>query len=173
VRPEIRYFDSADIFDLERDAPADPDSFQFELTIGVGEKGGRGEDLFHLLVCTPDAYAASSHATTATVPILEPGELVLADRAELWPESRHTGFLVVATYDWPLIRAFVTTAVEEIEGDTWHEVAEQIARFAGWEFENYNQPFSLRFPGTANPLPGAFRFLRSRSVPEVHSNDAD
>ena len=40
-------------------------------------------------------------------------------------------------YDWPLIRRFLTSAVESLDGRDWSDLAGQIGRFRYWEFEDY------------------------------------
>ncbi len=67
ITPEIRFFHSPDVEDLEGYVPPDPANFAFLLQIMVGPNGGEGHEAFDLQVVTPqwleDRYAADGLAS--------------------------------------------------------------------------------------------------------------
>lgn len=106
---------SLDVDDLEGWAP-ESESWALGLQILAGPDVGPGEESFDLTVCSL-AWLA---------------EQVRRDGVY---DGRH--HLVVDLYDWSALRAFVERRVRACQGPTWRAVAEQLARFAYWEFEDY------------------------------------
>jgi hypothetical protein len=53
--------------------------------------------------------------------------------------ARH--HLIVATYDYELIRRALYKRFDGIQGASWSEVAQILARYGQWEFEDY-RPYS-------------------------------
>lgn len=94
--------------------PEDPWSVYIEIT--VGPVGSVGEEVFGFTVCNPDwlSYRAASEGVVS---------------------GRH--LLVMTTFSWPSVQAFIESYLADIEGDTWPEVAANVARLAHWEFEDY------------------------------------
>jgi hypothetical protein len=113
IQPEIRYFFSPDIDDLEGHEPTDPDNFSFLLRLMIGAQGEEGEEAFDVTVSTPGWLEAR----------FGPSEVVTG-------ENR----LLVFRYHWPSIEAFLRKRVSACSGSEWREVACKIARFARWEF---------------------------------------
>lgn len=115
MKAEIRRFHSPDIWDLSAHKPDDPEVFGFLLQVFAGPKNGSGEESFDVVVCSPRWLAR---------------ELAEGIR---W--GRH--HLVRNRYDWLSLEHFIRAQFEAVDGDTWQEVAEQLGRFARWEFEDY------------------------------------
>lgn len=86
----------------------------------IGPSDGPGEESFDVEVCTPDWLARRC-------------------AAEGFVEGRHTVFTTVDTFTEHGLRAFLTRRVENTSGETWHEVAEKVARLGLWEFEDYRE----------------------------------
>ena len=111
----MRSLSSFDSDDLAAWVPAS-DEWSIGIRILAGPADGPGEDSFDLTVCSVDWLAA----------------LVRRDGVV---DGRH--FLVVDGFDWSALRAYIERRVRQCEGDTWHEVAERLARLGYWEFEDY------------------------------------
>jgi hypothetical protein len=119
ITPEIRYFFSPDIDDLENHQPGDPEKFSFLLQVMIGPKGSKGEESFDLVVSTP-AWLAVRYG---------PVEVLSGEHR-----------LLVFQYDWASIEAFVRKRVADCTGSDWDEVAHKLGCFARWEFDGY-QPW--------------------------------
>lgn len=127
IRPEIRYFFSPDIDDLEDHRPADPESFSFLLQVMVGPQGAKGEESFDLVISTP-AWLAARYGPAEVIP------------------GEHR--LIVFQYDWVAIEAFVRKRVAACTGSDWQEVARKIGRFTRWEFDEYRPWEAASGPGS-------------------------
>lgn len=123
ITPEIKYFFSPDIDDLEHHEPPDPESFRFLLQMMVGPAGAPGEESFDVQVVTP----AWLEARVARTGIVSGARMV-----------------VVRAYDWALIESFLRQAVRQCADDDWPSVALRLARFAHWEFEDYRPAKSAK-----------------------------
>jgi len=117
MRAEIKFLHSTEILEgLETYSPSDEDVFCIPITIGIGSKEREGADNFDLLVCSPGWLAQD----------IKEGDVRLL---------RH--ILLVKTFDWRRIRAFIDRYVSGIEAETWEEIANKLARLGHWEFEDY------------------------------------
>jgi hypothetical protein len=101
---------------FEEFVPKDPNDFSVWITASVGPAEAEGADLFQLEVCTP-SYIRNE----------------LLAGGGVW--GRHK--LLVDRYDPELIRKIIADRVDHCDGSNWVEVAERVARFAHWEFEDY------------------------------------
>ncbi len=119
VTSEVRALHSPDICQLQSDAPHDITNFGILVQALVGPSGEPGEESFDVVVCTP-AWLAQE----------------LSQSEYLY--GRH--HLIVERYDYCLIRRALDETFGGVTGATWAEVAERLARFGHWEFEDYRQP---------------------------------
>lgn len=117
MRAEVRYFHSPDC-DLEQFVPEDPADVGVLVQILVGPADGPGEESFDVLVLTP---RRSSRWVEQKGPLL----------------GRH--HLFVNEFDWPVIKKFLTSAVEREVAPSWPELGERIGRIGKWEFEDYRE----------------------------------
>jgi len=115
VRATIRSLMSLDADDLDGWVP-ESEAWALGLQILAGPDDGPGEESFDLTVCSL-AWLT---------------ERVRRDGVY---DGRH--HLIVEWYDWPKIRALVERRVQQCDGATWRDVAEKLARFGYWEFEDY------------------------------------
>lgn len=99
---------------------SDPAEFLLLARLFVGPSDGPGEESFDVEVCTPQWLARRC-------------------AAEGFVDGRHTVITTVDTFTEDGLRSFLTRRVESASGDTWHEVAEKVARLGLWEFEDYGQ----------------------------------
>jgi hypothetical protein len=113
VKAIMRAVSGPDVDDYQ---PADPGDVGFLLTLYVGPADGPGEESFDLIVCTPRWLTRKAR---------ERGPIA----------GRH--HLIVESFDMAEVRDFLTRQVEQLEGSTWDELAEKIARIGRWEFADY------------------------------------
>jgi hypothetical protein len=116
MKVEIKTFISPDISDLKSFAPADKRFFSFLLELIIGIKGEKGGDIFGIEVCTPK-WLLENH---------QPLDILF---------GRHK--LIVFEYNIDNIINSISLYLNSIAGDSWEEIASQIARIANWEFEDY------------------------------------
>lgn len=116
MKAEIKQIDSTDVPNLENWKPQSNAEVYFPLELTIGPAGGTAGELFQLLVATPEALR-----TEQTLPFCFSG--------------RHC--LIVKHYDWTLIRDWLRRVVDEVEADTWPQVARRLSRYMKWEFEDY------------------------------------
>lgn len=106
---------SLDVDDLAGWAP-EGDVWVLALRLLAGPDDGPGEESFDLTVCSV-------------------GWIAERIRRDVIFDARH--HLIVENYHWPSLRAYVQRRVERCDGATWRDVAEKLARFGYWEFEDY------------------------------------
>jgi hypothetical protein len=114
MTPEIRYIVSVDVVGaLEEWKPSDP-AFSVDLDVFAGPAGTEVAERFTLYVCSP-AWLEKS----------------IEDRGPL--DGRH--MFIVKEFDYPRIRAWIDSVVEDSTGADWDEVAAKLGRYFAWEFE--------------------------------------
>jgi hypothetical protein len=97
-------------------APEDPGMFGILVQAIVGPSDGEGEESFDFVVCSSRWFDAQGY-----------------DKGFAWP--RHHLFL--ERWDYAIVERAITDVVERAEGADWNSVAEKIARYGHWEFEDY------------------------------------
>jgi len=116
MRAKLRRLHSPDIHDLETYAPDEPDGFGFLLQILIGPEDGPGEESFDLEVCTPK-WLMRTYGPSAIIP------------------GMHR--LIVFEYNYERLYGFIDKQVGGVSGETWRDVARQLALLGHWEFDNY------------------------------------
>jgi hypothetical protein len=119
-RAKITEIYSPDVDDLRSYKPENPDNFCILLQINVGadndlEKDFSGET-FDIEVYTPK-WLLSAYRND---------EIILPKNS-----------LIVFEYDFERIYERLKHLIESCEGSSWDEIAEQVGKFAAWEFNNY------------------------------------
>lgn len=117
MRPTVKGLSSIDLPDGVS-LPEDPTDCWIVVTASIGLVGDDGADDFTFYVCTPRRL-----------------ERVLTDEAYVW--GRH--LLIVAAFDWALVRAAIERVCDHVTGKTWDLIANQLARHGAWEFEDYRE----------------------------------
>ena len=118
MKAEIKNIHSFDIDDLPNYRPPDPESFSFHLRIIAGPLSAPGEESFDLIVSTP-TWLSNNY----------PKEAIIIGRHRL----------IVMEYNFERIRKTITDLWESCEAPNWNELAEKLARFGHWEFEDYEE----------------------------------
>ena len=88
------------------------------VTASIGPAGELGQELFQFTVCSPSWLAAEP---------MRKGYAFL----------RH--ILVIERWNPELVERAIGDLCRRVEGDDWHQIAERLARFGHWEFEDYRE----------------------------------
>ncbi|MFL9908811.1 immunity 8 family protein [Paraburkholderia sp. RL17-337-BIB-A] len=114
---KIKGFYSFELEDyLDRYRPIERDNFGTTIRLSIGPADEKGADDFLLFVCTPQWLS----------------EELERDSPARW--ARH--FLIVKEYDLDLITDQCERLVRRCCGNDWLTIAQKIARYAYWEFED-------------------------------------
>jgi hypothetical protein len=114
VIAELRQIDWYEEGRLEEYSPDPEKPFSFEVNLSIGERGGRGADLFRIIVCNPLALAQKAH-----------------DVAMFFGYER----IVMREFEYEAFRNAIARWCEQCSAETWDELARSIGRIGGWEFE--------------------------------------
>lgn len=109
---------SIEVDDLRHFAPERADDFFVNIRLLIGPSDGPGEESFDVIVCTPKWIERECQKYGVVV-------------------GRHR--FIVACYDFDLIETTIRKLITGTAGDSWQKVAEKIARYAYWEFEDYKE----------------------------------
>ncbi|MFI6166325.1 Imm8 family immunity protein [Nocardia sp. NPDC051052] len=115
MRAEIRELLTPDI-DSDTFVPDDPDRFCFLVQMLAGPAGDEGEESFQFEVCTPGW---------------------LSERIERDGPINGRHYVIVNNFHWPTLQNYFERLVTRIWGDNWREIATELSRYGGWEFEDY------------------------------------
>jgi hypothetical protein len=109
------WVDSAAI-NLKEYWPDDREYFGLWIEFRAGPENESSADDFRVFVCTP-AWLRNE----------------CTRKKGVWGRD----ILIVGEYDLDTIKTELRLLVENCAGEEWTDVAQKIARFAAWEFENY------------------------------------
>jgi hypothetical protein len=115
MRARLHSIFSPDVDRLGDWAPASP-GFAVTVRLMIGPDPGEGEESFDVTICNA-TWLAGRAAREGVVDV------------------RH--HVVVESFDWSKLRSYFERQVRACSGTSWDEVAERLARFAYWEFEDY------------------------------------
>ena len=119
MKPIVKsmWIDSATI-DLETFQPDEPNYFGMWVNLRVGPDDSSAADDYRLFVCSPKWL-----------------ERECSSRTVVW--GRH--MLIVSEYDFHLIKSTIEQCVSGCHGENWTKIAQKVARYASWEFEDYDE----------------------------------
>lgn len=118
MRAVLKSIFSLDVDNLSEFCPADPDFFGVSLRLVIGSNNSVGEDLFDLLVCSPEWVKAEC-----------------MNYNFVWGKD----ILILSEFRFDLIKKIIEEYVNSIEGSSWVEIAQSLSKVMGWEFENYRE----------------------------------
>jgi hypothetical protein len=114
MRAELKSLYSPDADPLKDFAPSGPFGILVMAMIGPADQEGR--ESFDFMLCTPEWFSANSR--------------------ENFEMGRH--LLFVRDFNYTELERFVRNYCASCgEASTWHTLAEKLARFGKWEFEDY------------------------------------
>ena len=116
MKPNLKSIHSPDVNDLETYLPEEPDDFCILVQATIGLPNDNSGESFDFLVCTPKWIET----------LLENQKFVLGK-----------GYLVVRNYNYNLIIETIQSICDRVSGDDWITVANKLARYGQWEFEDY------------------------------------
>jgi Immunity protein 8 len=117
IRPVLRGIHSPDVVDLGNYSPDPEEAFGVLLQAMFGPSDSPGEESFDIVVCNPKWIERRTHEGIFS--------------------GRH--HLIVASFDYEVIRRFLLTYAEQCCAKTWQQVGEKLARIGKWEFEDYTE----------------------------------
>ncbi|WP_082506075.1 Imm8 family immunity protein [Deinococcus sp. Leaf326] len=103
-------------YPFEQFYPEDERSFGMTVQLLVGPKGENSSEIFDLLICSPDWIKTE-----------------YAHQGYTWG----TNILILLEYDFFLIKECIERYISLCAGENWADLAYQISKIGGWEFENY------------------------------------
>ena len=115
MKAKVYSYFSPDVEDLNSFQPASAEEYGFLLTLSVGVEGEPGEEIFYLMVCTPEWIRARFRADQIVI-------------------GHH--YLLVLNTDFENVERFVRDYIESCEGATWSELTARVGMLASSEFEN-------------------------------------
>ena len=115
ITGELKEIFSSDV-DFNSYWPENTRCFSLWLQLAIGSKESDGADNFQLHVCTPEWI-----------------EKQIKERNGMFPINT----LIVGEYDPMQIETLIRDYCASCIGETWEDVAKQLAKIARWEFENY------------------------------------
>jgi hypothetical protein len=95
-----------------------PAAFSFQAEMGCGPSDGEGTETFGVTVCTGAWLAA-----------------VCAEQGG-YLDPRHHVVVDYDQFDARRLRHWLEARVSATQGETWTEVAQELAKSAHWEFDN-------------------------------------
>jgi len=118
MKAKIKEFSSPDVYDLVNFIPDKVDNFCFYLEISVGVENEIGSEQFGITICTP-------------IWLLEnkPNDAILFGRS----------YLIVFRYNYYKIYEKIKSYIENLNGNSWEDLAWKICRIGIWEFEDYQK----------------------------------
>ncbi|CAN5279172.1 immunity 8 family protein [soil metagenome] len=118
MRPLIKAVLSPDV-DLATFIPSDDRDVCVFLQLLVGSAASHGEESFQLTVMTPRALERELRKIGSPM------------------VGRH--YVFIERWETSAVLQWLTMSIESIEGSTWDEVGERVARIGWWEFEDYTE----------------------------------
>jgi Immunity protein 8 len=115
VRPKLRRIHSPDIFDLNNPSISEDEPYCVLIQAMFGPEGIEGEESFDMLVCNPLWVDLQS-------------------KKGMFSGRHH---LILRRFDVAQIRTFLNCIANNSSGESWSDVAEKLARYGKWEFEDY------------------------------------
>lgn len=117
MKAQLKEMYSLQISEMLKDfRPEVSGDFGISVRLMIGPEETDQSESFDILVCTPTWIQDQ-----------------LRDESCMW--GRH--MLIVQEYDYELILQSLSTRIASCTGKSWDAVASKIARFAAWEFEDY------------------------------------
>lgn len=119
MRAILKRLYSPDV-DIEKFIPENERFFGFLMQAMIGPQDSGGEESFDFLVCTPGWLEARSASE---------------------PCVFGRGLILVFRYDLNFIKKMVEQLCLSTSADSWNRIANQIDKYADWEFSDYQTGF--------------------------------
>jgi hypothetical protein len=116
MKPIVKMIVSYDLPDATS-LPADPEHCRVGIVAGIGLEGDDAQDDFRFQFCTLK-YVASKVRNSR----------YFCDR----------GLVVVEGFSWEIVELTLASICDQIEGQSWDEIAKELSKIGEWEFEDYD-----------------------------------
>ena len=97
--------------------PSNPYDCWIVIQAEIGVEGHSGADTFTFYVCT----------------VKKLRDILSMDNVEF---GRH--LILVENFDWAIVENAIKGILDELEADTWDQLAAKIHEYGEWEFNDYN-----------------------------------
>ncbi len=114
VQAELRRLRGTDVIDLLNFTPEEPDNFCVPFQAVIGPMGGKGEDIFDFVVCTPKWV-----------------EQQIQKSGPFFGRAR----ILVNEYNYDQIFNAVDALCNSLSGDTWETIEYKLRLYGDWEYE--------------------------------------
>jgi hypothetical protein len=115
MQAKLRSLSSPDVDDLRNYAPGE-EAFRVMIRALIGPANGREDESFDFEVCSPEWLLQKLEH-----------EQVISGRFRLF----------MTAFSYEVIEQFVLKQIAQATGANWSEVANKLARWSQWEFEDY------------------------------------
>lgn len=116
IRGSLKGLHSPDLVDMQVSAPPNPENFSILVQAMIGPEGEDGSETFDFVVCSPQWLEDN---------VPEEGHLF----------ARH--HLILKSYSYKTIWHAIERLCQRTWGRNWEEVANKLAQYGHWEFEDY------------------------------------
>lgn len=116
MKARLKGISSIDLPGGAPELPADPTNCWIVVQADIGAADGDAADEFTFYVCTP-------------------AKLMSVFEQEEYVFGKH--LLIVPRFDWQVVEMAISTICEQVDGETWEELAEELHVYGGWEFHRY------------------------------------
>lgn len=116
MRAKLKLLQSPDIDKLEEFIPDISDEFGFLLRIMVGSDEFDGYESFDVTVCTPKWLVEK----------YKPSDIIFGIH-----------YIIMFSYNYNRLKEVLKKNIEDLEGNSWDELAQKIAKIGMWEFQDY------------------------------------
>lgn len=117
MKPELKRLHSPDVHDLRTYVPPDAKTFSVFVQAMIGPEGEDAEESFDFTVCSPEWIRRRT----------EDGPVIGAHH------------IIVARLYYDELTDTIREFCSRCEGDTWKDVAMQLAQLGHWEFAGYRE----------------------------------
>ena len=108
---------SIDLSSGKPELPEDPENCWIVIQADIGAYGGSGADTFTFYVCTINKL---NHNLSI----------------KNFKFGRH--LILVKRFDWDIVEHAIKSMLDELEADTWEQLAAKIHEYGEWEFNDYD-----------------------------------
>lgn len=115
MKAQLKNIDTSDI-NIDTYYPEDEKCFGFYIEAIIGPDSEKGGDIFGFQICSPK-WLLLKHSETDVI-------------------FCHN-MIIVFEYDFNTIKQKISDLCNKTAGENWNDIAQKIAKFGAWEYENY------------------------------------
>lgn len=116
MRAELKRLHSPDA-DIYKFSPPAPNDFSILVQAMIGYVGGKGEEAFNFVVCSPQWLSRRCAETDGPV--------------------FGVRMIIMNEYRYNELESSIRELCTSTTGEAWEEIAQKLSRYGGWEFADY------------------------------------